>query len=45
MGMLREKDFYKEKIIEMLQKINRCDILEYIYALSLKIVEREGNDA
>lgn len=41
---MREKDFYREKIIEMVQNIGRCDILEYIYTLISKIVKREGED-
>lgn len=28
---VREKNYYKEKIIEIINKIDRIDILEYIY--------------
>lgn len=35
---------YKKEIIEMVQKINRCDILEYIYTLLSKIIKREGEN-
>lgn len=28
---VREKDFYKEKIVEIINGIERIDILEYIY--------------
>lgn len=41
---MSDKDFYKKQIIEMVQKINRCDILEYICALVSMIVKREGKD-
>lgn len=41
---MKEKEFYKEKIIEMVRNIDRCDILEYIYTLISKIVKREGED-
>lgn len=42
--LMREKEYYREHIIAMVQKINRCDILEYIYTLVYKIVKREGED-
>lgn len=41
---MNEKEFYKEQIIEMVQNINRCDILEYIYTIVFKIVKREGEN-
>lgn len=41
---MREKEYYREKIIEMVEKMNRVDILEYIYILVSKILEREGKD-
>lgn len=28
---MREKEWYREQIIEMVQKIDRIDILEYFY--------------
>lgn len=44
-NIMKEKDFYRKQIIEMVEKINRCDILNYIYTLISKIAEREGNNA
>lgn len=41
---MKEKEFYREQIIEMVEKINRCDILEYICTLVSRIVKREGKD-
>lgn len=41
---MNEKDFYREQIIEMVEKINRCDILEYVFTLISKIIKREGKD-
>lgn len=41
---MREKEWYREQIIEMVRKINRCDILDYIYTLIFKITKREGKD-
>lgn len=45
---MREKEFYKEQIIKMVQKIENCDILEYIYIflkgkLARYFNERTGN--
>lgn len=34
-------EFYKEQIIEMVKKINRCDILVYIYKLVVDIVKED----
>lgn len=31
------KEDYRKEIIEMVQKINRCDILRYIYKLVVDI--------
>ena len=44
--MLKEKDFYKEKIIEMVKEINRTDILNYIYIIISDIVKERntGNE-
>lgn len=39
-----EKEFYRTKIIEMVQKINRCDILIYIYKLVVDIVKEDVNE-
>lgn len=45
MDFMNEKEFYREQVIEMVQKINRCDILNYIYIIISEILEEEGNDA
>lgn len=42
---MKEKEYYREQIIQMVQKIHRCDILIYIYTLVSKIMEREGDNA
>ena len=44
--MLKEKEFYKEKIIEMVKEINRTDILNYIYIIISDIVKERntGNE-
>lgn len=41
--MLKEKDFYKEKIVEMVKEIDRTDILNYIYIIISDIVKERGN--
>lgn len=41
---MQEDVFYREKIIEMVKKISRNDILRYIYILVSKIMEREGKN-
>lgn len=41
---MREKDFLKMKIIEMVQEINRCDILVYIYKLVTDIIKEVSNE-
>lgn len=41
---MREKEAYREKIIEMVQKIHRCDILIYIYKLVVDIVKEDVNE-
>lgn len=40
--MLKEKDFYKEKIVEMVKEIDRTDILNYIYIIISDIVKENG---
>lgn len=40
---MREKEYYKEQIIEMVQNINRCDTLIYVYKLICDII-KEDND-
>lgn len=37
--MLKEKEFYKEKIVEMVKEINRTDILNYIYIVISDIIK------
>lgn len=41
---MKEKDFYKEQIIEMVQKIHKCDILIYIYKLVVDIIGEDVNE-
>lgn len=38
---MREKEWYKEQIIEMVQNINSCDILIYIYKLVFDIIKED----
>lgn len=33
---------YKDKLIELVNKIERTDILEYLYAFTKKLVEKWG---
>lgn len=42
-GFMREKEYYRKEIIEMVQNINRCDILIYVYKLICDII-KEDND-
>ena len=43
--MLKEKDFYKEKIVEMVKEIDRVDILQYLYLfISCKIKGEPENE-
>lgn len=44
MEKFKEKDFYKQKIIEMVEKINNQDILEYLYIFIKGKTERHTND-
>lgn len=41
---MKEKEYYREQIIEMLQEINRCDILIYIYKLVVDIIREDDNE-
>lgn len=41
---MREKEFYRKQIIEMVQKIKRYDILIYIYKLVVDIVKEDVNE-
>lgn len=36
---MRDENYYKNEIIKMIQKINRVDILNYIYIVVSDIVE------
>lgn len=38
----RPKEFYRERIIEMVNQINRTDILKYIYVVVLDIVKEKN---
>lgn len=40
---LRPKEFYREKIISMINKINRTDILNYIYIIISDTLKERGN--
>lgn len=39
---LRPKEFYREKIISMINKINRTDILNYIYVIVSDIMKERA---
>lgn len=41
---MNEKEFYKDQIIEMVQKIHRCDILIYIYKAVCGIIKEDINE-
>lgn len=41
---MREKEAYREKIINMVQKIHRCDILIYIYKAVCGIIKEDYDD-
>lgn len=41
---MKEKEFYMEKIIEMMQKIDRIDILEYLYIFIKGKVGNQNNE-
>lgn len=42
---MSDKNFYREQIIEMVKKINRCDILRYIHIIISDILKEEGDNA
>ncbi len=44
MENFKEKDFYKQKIIEMVEKINNQDILNYIYIIVSDIAKEDKTD-
>lgn len=37
-----ENEEYKQKIIGLIEKIERTDILEYLYAFTKKLIEKWG---
>lgn len=37
-----ENEDYKQKIIGLIEKIERTDILEYLYAFTKKLIEKRG---
>lgn len=39
------EDDYRKEIIEMVKKINGCDILIYIYKLVVDIVKEDVNES
>ena len=41
-GMIMENEDYRQKMIDLINKIERTDILEYLYAFTKKIVEKWG---
>lgn len=38
---MNEKDFYREQIIKMVEGINRCDILVYIYKAIEGVIDED----
>lgn len=38
---MKEKEFYRKQIIEMVQKINRCDILIYVYKAICGVINED----
>lgn len=38
---MRNQEWYREQIVEMVQNINRCDILIYIYKLVIDIIKED----
>lgn len=38
---METKEFYREQIVEMVQNINRCDILIYIYKAVCGIIKED----
>ena len=39
--MNNKKEYYREQIVEMVQKIENCDILIYIYKAVLGVVDEK----
>ncbi len=44
MKKLREKDYYREKIIELVKKIKNQNILKYIYIIVSDIVKEDNKN-
>lgn len=40
---IREKNYYKEKIIELVEKIENPEFLEFLYQMLLSFKEKEGH--
>lgn len=41
--VFKAKEFYRDRIIEMVNQINRTDILNYIYVVVSDIMKERGN--
>lgn len=41
---MREKEYYRTRIIEIVEKIHDCDILIYIYKLVVDIAKEDVNE-
>lgn len=37
---IREKEYYREKIVEMVEKAERQDVLEYLYSFIKSFLEK-----
>lgn len=44
MEMFREKEWYREKIIEMVEKINNPAILNYIYIIVSDVIKEDKRE-
>lgn len=42
--LMSPKEFYRDRIIEMVNQINRTDILNYIYIVVSDIVKEENKE-
>lgn len=41
---MEEKEFYREQIVEMVQKIKSTDILLYLYKITEDIISEDKNE-
>lgn len=41
---MTNKEFYKEKIVKMINEITRSDILIYIYKIVADVVKEDSNE-